>query len=41
MKDKLIIERKKQKVLATIEHFKDYRGISYNNFMKAKAALIN
>jgi hypothetical protein len=41
IKDKLIIERKKQKVLATIEHFKDYRGISYNNFMKAKAALIN
>lgn len=39
IKDKLIIDRKKQKVLSTIEHFKDYRGISYNNYMKAKMAL--
>jgi hypothetical protein len=40
IKDKLIIERKKEKVLATIKHFKDYRGIAYNNFIKAKEAFI-
>ena len=39
IKDKLIINRKKEKVLATIEHFKDYRGTSYNNYMRDKLAL--
>ena len=34
-----IINRKKEKVLATIEHFKDYRGTSYNNYMRDKLAL--
>jgi hypothetical protein len=39
IKDKLIIQRKKSKVLDTIEHFKDYRGIGYDNYMRAKLAL--
>ena len=39
IKDRLIIDRKKQKVLATIEHYKNYRGIAYDNYMKAKMAL--
>jgi hypothetical protein len=39
IKDKLIINRKKEKVLATIEHFKNYKGISYDNYMRDKLAL--
>jgi hypothetical protein len=39
IKDKLIIQRKKAKVLDTIEHFKDYKGISYDNYMRDKLAL--
>jgi intein-encoded DNA endonuclease-like protein len=39
IKDKLIINRKKEKVLTTIEHFTDYRGTSYNNYMRDKLAL--
>jgi hypothetical protein len=39
IKDKLIIQRKKQKVLETIEHFKDYKGLSYDNYMRDKLAL--
>jgi hypothetical protein len=40
IKDKLIINRKKEKVLATIKHFKDYRGISYVRYMKEKESFI-
>ena len=39
IKDKLVIERKKQKVLDTIEYFKNYRGQAYRNYIKEKAAL--
>ena len=39
IKDKIIINRKKEKVLTTIEHFTDYRGTSYNNYMRDKLAL--
>lgn len=39
IKDKLIINRKKEKVLTTIEHFTDYRGKSYDNYMRDKLAL--
>ena len=39
IKDQLVIERKKQKVLDTIEYFKNYRGQAYRNYIKAKAAL--
>lgn len=39
IKDRLIINRKKQKVLDTLEFLKNYKGLSYKRYMNEKLAL--